>query len=354
MKFHPWRPPPRQRTDTSSSTNSLYETDTISLEIPTQELPKFPPEYRYDGNAAASRWLDSIYLEFESAGYEAPPPAHLLRIINILCIGKAANWVDSTPSIREIITNRLTATVDNVAYVRRAFEEKFPGTISDQSELPVQLELESLRQAPDEPSAAYYARAIRLLAKTYGRDRPRDTSKGQTLSGPEEFTLATIITAYVCGLKNDTIRKKVVEKGGACSRALWNCQKVVLETQQIMALVKQYEEQEAQSQELGRLRDLVLSDYEQSASVILAAKAETQKIQNQAYGLSEKNTAIGYGMRSVSMAPYNTNHIPTKKQPKQIPYSQQNNQSQQPRGGGNPRGRGGFNNNGNWRENSSL
>ncbi|POS82833.1 hypothetical protein EPUL_006181, partial [Erysiphe pulchra] len=319
----------------------------------TQDLPKFQSEYRYDGEAAASRWLDSIYLEFESAGFENPPPAHLLRIINILCIDKAANWIDSTPNIREIIKNRLTATVEDIAYVRMAFEERFPGNISDQSELPVQLEVENLRQAPEESLSAYYARTTRLLIRTYGRDRPRDTQKGQALTGPEEFTLATIITAYTRGLSDDVLRKEVAAKGGVCSKALWKCQEIVLETQQTIVSMKQYEEQEAQSQELERLRDLVLSDYGQPASVILAAKAGTRQSQSQAYGIPEKHQAAGYGMRPTPMTHQNMNYVPAIPQQKQIQYPQQTKQFQQPRNGGNPRGRGGFQNSSSWRENSS-
>ncbi|RKF60277.1 hypothetical protein OnM2_052052 [Erysiphe neolycopersici] len=54
-------------------------------------LPEFSTEHHFDGSVSASRLLDQISFQFEIAGNTNPPPAIMLRVINILCTGDAAN-----------------------------------------------------------------------------------------------------------------------------------------------------------------------------------------------------------------------------------------------------------------------
>ncbi|KAI0995489.1 hypothetical protein K3495_g12690, partial [Podosphaera aphanis] len=335
----------------------------------TLSLPKFSAEHQFDGSVSAARWLDNISFQFEVVGHTKPPPALMLRVINMLCTGEAAEWIDSTPRVREEIADRLNATDSSVAYVKSALEERFPGSVSDHTELSVQSEVENLRQGSDEPLAAYYSRTAKLLNRIRGRDRPRSESTGTPLTGPEEFTLTTIITAYTRGLYDEGLRKEVVAKSGAISSAFWRCQEIVLETQRTILLMKQYDEQAAQSQELEKLRDLVLTDYGQPASVILAAKAESRRSNyTQGQGNFDRSSPSGYGTRTAAAALPGPNHVPSRYQarpqsslppqdhnyqlyhqhpPQQPTYQTQH---QQTRGGGNIRGRGGFQNSGNWRE----
>ncbi|KAI0999138.1 hypothetical protein K3495_g9058 [Podosphaera aphanis] len=96
----------------------------------------------------------------------------MLRVINILCTGEATGWIDSTPRVREEIADQLNATDSSVAYVKSALEERFPGSVSDHTELSLQSEVENLRQGSDEPFAAYYSRTAKLLNRIRGRDSP--------------------------------------------------------------------------------------------------------------------------------------------------------------------------------------
>ncbi|KAI1000429.1 hypothetical protein K3495_g7767 [Podosphaera aphanis] len=169
----------------------------------------------------------------------------MLRVINILCTGVVADWIDSTPRIREEIADRLNATDSSVAYVKSALEERFPGSVSDHAELSVQSEVEDLRQGSDEPLAAYYSRTVKLLNRIRRRDRPRFESTETPPTGPEELTLTTIISAYTQGLHDEVLRKEVVAKSGAISSAFWRCQEIVLEKQRTILLMKQYDEQAA-------------------------------------------------------------------------------------------------------------
>ncbi|RKF60276.1 hypothetical protein OnM2_052074 [Erysiphe neolycopersici] len=115
---------------------------------------------------------------------------------------------------------------------------------------------------------------IRFLNRTRGRDRLKAESMGHSLTGPEEFTFSAIIMAYTRRLYDEILREEVFAKSGASCNSLWRCQEVIIKTQRKMELMRQYEDQAAQNHELQRLRDLVLSDYGQLSSVVLAAKDE--------------------------------------------------------------------------------
>ncbi|KAI6246135.1 hypothetical protein HI914_05620 [Erysiphe necator] len=136
----------------------------------------------------------------------------MLRVINILC------------TVREEIANRKNATEASVAYVKCALEERFPDCVLDQTELSVQSEVENLRQGSEEPLAAYYATTVRLLNRTRGRDKLKSESMGLPLTGPEEFTMSTIIMAYARGLFDEILRKEVFAKCGASCSSSWRCQ----------------------------------------------------------------------------------------------------------------------------------
>ncbi|KHJ35286.1 hypothetical protein EV44_g5494 [Erysiphe necator] len=259
----------------------------------------------------------------------------MLRVINILCTGDAANWIDSTPRVREQITNRKNATEASVAYVKCALEERFPGCVSDQTELSIQSEVENLRQGSEEPVATYYARTVRLLNRTRGQDKPKAESVGLPLTGPEEFTLSAIIMAYTRGLFDEILRKEVFAKSGASCSSLWKCQEVIIETQRTMELMKQYEEQAAENHELQRLRDLVLSDCGQLSSVVLAAKAELS-------------------FQVMKQAPMRPPHLDLAQEHSNIQPQPPYHPSYHSRGQGNTRGRGGVQITQNWRDNIGL
>ncbi|KAI6246364.1 hypothetical protein HI914_05696 [Erysiphe necator] len=127
----------------------------------------------------------------------------MLRVINILCTSDAAKE----------IANRKNATEASVAFVKCALKERFPGCS----------EVEKLRQGSEEPLAAYYARTVRLLNRTRGRDKPKSESMGLPLTGLEEFTFSTIIMAYARGLFDEILRKDAFAKCGASCSSLWRC-----------------------------------------------------------------------------------------------------------------------------------
>ncbi|KAI6250789.1 hypothetical protein HI914_00007 [Erysiphe necator] len=83
--------------------------------------------------------------------------------------------------------------------------------------------------------------------------------------------------AYTRGLFDEILRKEVFAKCGASCSSLWRCQEVIIETRRTMELMEQYEEHTAENHELQRLRDLVLLDYGQPSSVVLAVKAELNR-----------------------------------------------------------------------------
>jgi len=77
-------------------------------------------------------------------------------------------------------------------------------------------QMDTLAQEASEPLAAYYQRAVNILRRTHGRDRPRTTeSTTSVLTGLEEFTLGCVVNAFVRGLYDPHLRRKVMNHGGA-------------------------------------------------------------------------------------------------------------------------------------------
>ena len=57
-------------------------------------------------------------------------------------------------------------------------------------EISAQAQMDTLAQEASKSLAAYYQRAVNILRRTHGRDRPRTTeSTTSVLTGLEEFTL---------------------------------------------------------------------------------------------------------------------------------------------------------------------
>lgn len=99
--------------------------------------------------------------------------------------------------------------------------------------------------------------------------------------------------------------------------------------------MKQYEEQAAENHELQRLRDLVLSDYSQPSSVVLAAKAELSR-------------------QVMKQAPMRPPYLDLAQEHSNIQPQPPYHPSYQSRGQGNTRGRGGMQITRNWRDNTGL
>ena len=96
-----------------------------ALPTPPLLLPKFQMAGKYDGKSAAARWLTQLKYDFQQNNQVPPPPELYLTAIDMLFIGDAANWLDTTPRMREIIDTSNKATAAEVREFEEALKKQF-------------------------------------------------------------------------------------------------------------------------------------------------------------------------------------------------------------------------------------
>jgi len=136
---------PSSQQDLSSRIESIetqvqkYFSAMAGPESPTppvaSRLPKFEMACEYDGKSSAARWLTKLGYDFEQSGQVPPPPSLYLKAIDMLFVGDAATWLDSTPQMRHIVDNRATATATDVKESEDALKEQFPAALTTVPEI---------------------------------------------------------------------------------------------------------------------------------------------------------------------------------------------------------------------------
>lgn len=109
------------------------------------------------------------------------------------------------------IIDKKDPTDTDVKILVDLLEERFPGTSVDTAPIPLSTELLNLSQHSDESLASYYQRTANLMSRFGAKDRPPPTgpSAGSTFSQVDGFTLDSIIQAFVRGITDPVIRKKI-------------------------------------------------------------------------------------------------------------------------------------------------
>jgi len=119
--------------------------------------------------------------------------------------------------------------------------------------------MDTLAQEASKPLAAYYQQAVNIPRRTHSRDRPNNSDSAtttSTLTGLEEFTLGCVVNAFVRGLYDPHLQKKVMNHGGASCGSLWLSYDIVRQTQKAVQEKKLVEEQLAERKKLSRLEEL--------------------------------------------------------------------------------------------------
>ena len=91
-----------------------------------------------------------------NSGQVPPPPSLYLKAIDMLFVGDAATWLDSTPQMRYIVDNKAMATVTDVKEFEDALKEQFPAALTTVPEISAQAQMDTLAQEASKPLAAYY------------------------------------------------------------------------------------------------------------------------------------------------------------------------------------------------------
>jgi hypothetical protein len=127
------------------------------------QLSQFEMSREYDGKSSAACWLTKLKYDFEQSGQLPPPPSLYLKAIDMLFVGDAATWLNSTPQMRYIADNKATATVADVKEFEDALKEQFPAALTTVPEISAQAQMDTLGQEASKPLAAYYQRAVNIL-----------------------------------------------------------------------------------------------------------------------------------------------------------------------------------------------
>jgi len=219
------------RTEVQKRTLAMADPESPTLPLAAR-LPKFEMAREYDGKSSAARWLTKLGYDFEQSGQVPPSPSLYLKAIDMLFVGDAATWLDRTLQMRYIVNNKATATAADVKEFEDAMKEHFPAALTTVPEISAQAQMDTLTQEASEPHAAYYQRAVNILQRTHGRDRPRTT---------ESF----------CG-------------------SLWLSYDIVLQTQKAIQEKKLVEEQLPECKKLSRLEEWCQHLTNRSASSLLS------------------------------------------------------------------------------------
>lgn len=220
--------------------------------------PTFPLTgfFTGDGDEPAERWFRRF--DVEVLGYANAdgnvPPAKYIRALLILLRGTAATWVEGHPETSAIIKKR-TPTDDDVEILVNLLSERFPANTADTAPIPLSTELSNLSQKDSESLASYYQRTTNIMSRFGAKDRPLPGT-GVSFSQVDSFTLDSVIQAFVKGIGDAYIRKKVY-KNWQDDFSLRNVYNLAEQARRSKAEVAKRINEEARDAELHQLRSFI-------------------------------------------------------------------------------------------------
>ena len=168
-----------------------------------------------DGSRNARRWIQRFERE-RGADEDGRPkqPFDWLEEFNILLDGDAADWADTDPFVKEILSDdgMEVATASQVDTVKKSFLERFRKP-EEARRNPIP-EIQSMRQEPEESLHKYYQRALSLLKSAGSHD------KTENMDPARSSVLDLAIDCYVNGIRDPTLRIKMIKYPAKTSRSL--------------------------------------------------------------------------------------------------------------------------------------
>jgi hypothetical protein len=83
-------------------------------------------------------------------------PSNLISAIDMLYIGDAEKWIDSTLRVYKLLSRKREAIKKDVTELKEMLEERFPSEVADIIENSVQDDIENLEQEDSKSLASYY------------------------------------------------------------------------------------------------------------------------------------------------------------------------------------------------------
>lgn len=115
------------------------------------------------------------------------------------------------------------------------------------------------------------------MHRTSGWDKPKQTStislKSKPLTAIEEFTLNTVVSAFVRGLRNELLRRTIITKDASTCGALWKAYDMIQESHCTIALIEQADAKLSEKHGFQNLEKFVKERFRYTAQAVLAEPA---------------------------------------------------------------------------------
>jgi hypothetical protein len=172
-----------------------------------------------------------------------------------------------------------------VAEIKEWLQEEFPASVTD-VKIDLQKKIDQLTQGSEEPLAQYYQRAISILRRTHGRDKPRD-DEADALTGLEVAMLNCGVNAFIKGIHDDILRDVALSKDAATCGGLWKAYEIIQLSHRSIIIKRQLEQEMAKAKRLKEL-EFVYQQQGKPATVVLTEAAQTNN--NHSHFLTDTST----------------------------------------------------------------
>ena len=215
----------------------------------SRSRPTFEFCRTYDGSEPAARWLKRLEFDLRGLDRDDISPEQYLSSVDLLLMGEAADWAESSPEISTILTG--SHTKESLQRFLTLFKERFP---SKAVEVVVSFPeaLETLRQNADESLSSYYQRTVQITSRYGIRDRLPGSLPLSTL---ESSALDIIYGAFLKGLVDRELRYKAI-RGCAEGRSLYSAFMAIEEASKARVFIKKMEYEESQTREIVFYKDI--------------------------------------------------------------------------------------------------
>ena len=217
----------------------------------SRSRPTFEFCRTYDGSEPAARWLKRLEFDLHGLDKDDISPEQYLSSVDLLLIGEAADWAESSPEISAILAG--SHTKESLQRFLLLFKERFPSKAAELVTVSFPEAFDALRQNTDETLSSYYHRTMQLASRYGVRDRVPGCLP---LSILESSTLDLVYGAFLKGLTDRKLRYEAI-RGNTSGRSLYAAFTAMEEAYKSRIFLKQIEYEEVQTREALFYKDVV-------------------------------------------------------------------------------------------------
>ena len=218
----------------------------MSLVRPTFEFCR-----TYDGSEPAARWLKRLEFDLNGLDKDDISPKQYLSSVDLLLMGEAADWAESSPEISAILAG--SHTKESLQRFLTLFKERFPSKTAEIVKVSFPEALDALCQNTDETLSSYYHRTMQIASRYGVRDR---VPGSLPLSILESSALDLVYDAFLKGLMDRELRYEAI-RGSTEGISLHTAFAAMEEAYKSRMFIKKIEYEEVRSREALFYKDVV-------------------------------------------------------------------------------------------------